>query len=132
MLKPPTPERQNRGMIDPSGLAARARARLREAADPRIARRARTYFKQDERVTFLGVATPGVREIEKGLFGEVKGVWKIDEAISFCDRLVTSPPMEGKNVVMFLLSRGARASRGRRCATRSKGPPWSGGRGPSL
>jgi len=96
-------------MIDPSGLAARARVRLREAADPRIARRARTYFKQDERVTFLGVATPGVREIEKGLFGEVKGVWKIDDAISFCDRLVTSPPMEEKNVGMFLLSRFRRS-----------------------
>lgn len=92
-------------MITPKGLASRARARLREAADKDVARQARTYFKEGEKVRFIGVATPGVREIEKALFREVNGRWGLGDALAFGDLLVTSSTMEEKNIGLLLLGR---------------------------
>ena len=91
--------------LTPEQLAARARALLREAGDPRVARQARTYFKEHEKVRFHGVASPRLRQIERDLFRSLGGRWSAREAAAFCDLVLRSPYSEEKNLGILLLGR---------------------------
>src|SRR5262247_4601090 len=86
-------------------LAAQAEREMKAAANVRMARLAKFYFKPDEEVWFFGVDTPTQRRIAGGLFQRVRGGWEIAEAVEFCDLLIRRREMELKNVGIFLLAR---------------------------
>src|SRR5215475_3372285 len=89
----------------PDQLARQAERELKAAANVRVARRAKFYFKPGEEVWVFGVATPGQRRIAGDLFRRVRGVWGITEAVEFCDLLIKRREMELKNAGIFLLAR---------------------------
>jgi 3-methyladenine DNA glycosylase AlkD len=86
-------------------LADQAVRELKAAADPRIAAGSRAYFKAYEDVEFFGLKTAPVRQIERKLFLQIRGEWRIDEAISFCEILIKRRELEAKNTGILLLSR---------------------------
>ena len=54
--------------MTPRQLAQRARAALREAGDPSVARGQKRFFKRWERISFYGLKTPDVKRIERELY----------------------------------------------------------------
>ena len=78
---------------------------LKNASDAKVAARARSYFKQHERIHLHGVSTARAREIEKNLHAKVKGTWSHEEALQFCAILVKEGSLEAKNIGFRLLSR---------------------------
>lgn len=91
--------------MTPRQLAQWARAALRESADPRAAARQRTFFKPWEKVHILGVTTPELRRIERGLYQLVRKEWSYAEAVAFCDLLMKSRHVECKSLGLELLAR---------------------------
>ena len=91
--------------MTPRQLASRARAALREAADARVKARQRAFFKPWEKVSIYGVATPGVRSIERDLYHLVRREWRYAEAVVFCDLLMRDRYIESKSLGLTLLAR---------------------------
>ncbi|HEU0172642.1 MAG TPA: DNA alkylation repair protein [Blastocatellia bacterium] len=89
----------------PDQLARQAERELKAAANVRIARQAKFYFKPEEDVWLFGVDTPTQRRIVGDLFRRVRGDWEITEAVEFCDILIKRREMEMKNAGIFLLAR---------------------------
>ncbi len=80
-------------------------AMLRAAGDPSLAEQARAYFKAYENVSFLGIRSAQVREIEKAVFHAVKPVWSGADALRFADILIRNRFLDAKSVGILLLSR---------------------------
>jgi 3-methyladenine DNA glycosylase AlkD len=91
--------------MTPRQLAQRARAVLRESADPRAAARQRAFFKPLEKVQILGIATPELRRLERGLYQSVRKEWGYAEAVAFCDLLIKDRYIECKSLGLELLAR---------------------------
>jgi 3-methyladenine DNA glycosylase AlkD len=91
-------------MISPKQLAAQTLRELKAAGDPRVAAQLRVYFKSDEEVRFFGVNTPTTRSIAKALSQQVRGQWRLDDAIAFCDRLIREREIEAKAAGIFVLA----------------------------
>src|ERR1700683_2225970 len=89
----------------PRQLAQRARAALRDSADPRAAARQRTFFKPWEKVHILGITTPELRRVERALYQSVRKDWGYAEAVAFCDLLIKDRYIECKSVGLELLAR---------------------------
>lgn len=85
--------------------------RLRAVGDPERAQRQRRYFKVYERVRFFGVAAPDVRRIGPEIFGEVRKIWTVDDAVAYCDALVRRPELEAKVLGLLVLARFERSFR---------------------
>lgn len=89
--------------------AARAVEMLEAAADERVARQARAYFKSQDDAVFFGVRAPKVREIERRIYGLVKKAWSASEAVRFADMMIRRKQLEAKAVGILLLSRHSRS-----------------------
>src|SRR5690349_18209071 len=91
--------------ITPPQLARRARAAMRKAADPRVARGQRMFFKPWEKIHLLGIKTPHLRAIERELYQSVRKSWSCSDAVAFCDLLMRDRSMESKSLGLMLLAR---------------------------
>lgn len=89
----------------PTQIANRARRALGARADAATAKQGRTYFKAGDTVTLLGVRAPSIRQVERELYADVRGHWKVEHAIACCQRLVRSPELELKQLGVVLLGR---------------------------
>jgi 3-methyladenine DNA glycosylase AlkD len=91
--------------MTPRQLAQRARAALREAADPRVAKSQKRFFKPWEKISFYGLKTPDVRRVERELYAGVRKSWTYAEALAFCDQLMRDRHLESKSLGLLLLER---------------------------
>jgi len=91
--------------VTPRQLAQRARATLREAGNPSVARGQKRFFKRWERISFYGLKTPDVRRIERELYAGVRKSWTFADALLFCDLLMRDRHLESKSVGLLLLKR---------------------------
>ena len=91
--------------MTPRQLAQRARAALREAGDPSVARGQKRFFKRWERISFYGLKTPDVKRIERELYAGVRKSWTFADALLFCDLLMHDRHLESKSVGLSLLER---------------------------
>lgn len=82
---------------------------LESVADKRVAEQAAAYFKAYDRVAFLGVKAPKLREIERQIFKAVKPAWSLADAVRFADLTIRDKHLEVKAVGILLLSRYARS-----------------------
>ncbi|HCS48295.1 MAG TPA: hypothetical protein DIW61_08595 [Candidatus Aminicenantes bacterium] len=80
--------------ITPQKLADEGLRRLGALADPMRAEGAQRYFK--EKVLFLGIAAPEMRELAREFFQEIKAEWGVDEATEYCALLLANPYHEVK------------------------------------
>lgn len=78
---------------------------LQASGDVRTAERSRAYFKPGEDVSFHGVPTPRVREIERELYRQVRDRWTLTEAFRFADRMVRDRRLESKALGLLLAGR---------------------------
>ena len=69
--------------MTPRQLARRARAALREAGDPSVARGQKRFFKPWEKISFYGLKTPDVKRIERELYASVRKSWTYADARAF-------------------------------------------------
>jgi 3-methyladenine DNA glycosylase AlkD len=91
--------------VTPRQLAQRARAALRKAADPRVARSQKRFFKPWERISFYGLKTTDVKRMERDLYASVRKSWTFADARAFCDLLMRDRHLESKAVGLLLLKR---------------------------
>lgn len=91
--------------MTPRQLAARARAELRKAADPVVARSQKRFFKPWEKISLYGLKTPDVKRIERELYQVVRKSWTYPEGLAFCDLLMHDRHLEAKAVGLLLLER---------------------------
>ena len=91
--------------MTPSQLARQARAALRKAARPRVAKQQRMFFKPWEKVPMYGIKTPDLRAIERGLYQSVRKEWGYAEAVAFCELLMPRRYIETKGLALMLLAR---------------------------
>jgi 3-methyladenine DNA glycosylase AlkD len=96
-------------MISPEQLAKRTIRELKAAADPHVAAGARAYFKAYDDVDFFGVKTPAIRRIERNLYEQIRGDWRFQDAVNYCDILIRRRELEAKNAGIFLLARYKKA-----------------------
>lgn len=90
---------------NPRRLAEIAVERLEALGDPERAEGAKAYFKKREPVVLFGVPVPDVRRFARELATQVRGGWKVDDAIEFADICVHRPETELKWVGFFVLAR---------------------------
>lgn len=91
--------------MTPRQLAQRARAALRGAGDPRVARSQKRFFKPWEKISLYGLKTPDVKRIERELYAGVRNSWVFADALLFCDLLMRDRQLESKSVGLLLLKR---------------------------
>jgi len=89
--------------ITPQKLAAEGIKRLKALADPVKAAGAQRYFK--ETVSFLGIATPDMRELTKEFFQEIKPEWGVGEATEFCALMLTNRYHEVRGLGILIFDR---------------------------
>ncbi len=97
---PPT-----RTLRTPVQVAAEARRRLRQQADPRVARQAASYFKKHDVFAVHGVKAATVRAIARDLHALVADRWGVREALTCCEILSREQQHESKAVGVLLLGR---------------------------
>jgi 3-methyladenine DNA glycosylase AlkD len=87
--------------ITPKKLALEVRMRLEALANPERAAGAQRYFK--ERVLFLGIATPEMRELAWEVNQKIKPHWGVGEAADFCGIMLTNPyhEVKGLGIIIF-------------------------------
>lgn len=90
-----------------SSWVRKTMAMLKSAGDRRVAEQSFNYFKHYDRVSFLGVRSPQVREIERQVFQAIKPAWSLEDALCFADVMIRSRYLEAKGVGILLLSRYA-------------------------
>ncbi len=91
--------------VTAASMTRKAMGMLKSAADERVAEGAYAYFKAYDRVAFVGVKAPEIREIEKQIFQVVKRSWSLREALLFADSMIRNKYLEAKAVGVLLLSR---------------------------
>jgi 3-methyladenine DNA glycosylase AlkD len=91
--------------MTPAQFARLARAALRKAARPTVARRQRMFFKPWEKVWLYGIKTPALRTIERRLYQVVRKEWRCAEAVEFCELLIARRQIESKGLALMLLAR---------------------------
>jgi len=74
-----------------------AMAMLKGAADGRVAEQSYAYFKAYDRVAFVGVRAPKVREIEKQIFQTVRRSWSLSDSLLFSDSMIRSRYLEASS-----------------------------------
>jgi 3-methyladenine DNA glycosylase AlkD len=89
--------------ITPKKLADEARRRLQTLADPVRAQGAQRYFK--EKVRFLGISTPDMRDLDRELFQKIKPEWGVAEATEFCRIMLTNPYHEVRGLGILIFER---------------------------
>jgi len=89
----------------PSAAAKEVLAQLRTLGDPEVAERGRSYFKEADDITLLGVKAPQIRALARAIHDRVKHTWGPSEAVHFCERLAQRPEFEAKMVGVLVLSR---------------------------
>lgn len=89
--------------IPPKKLADEARRRLQALADPARAQGAQRYFK--EKVRFLGISTPDMRELDRELFLKIKPEWGVAEATEFCRIMLADPYHEVRGLGILIFER---------------------------
>jgi len=80
--------------ITPQKLADEGLRRLKALADPVKAQGAQRYFK--ERVLFLGIAAPDLRELAREFYQKIRPEWGVKEATEFCAVMLANPYHEVK------------------------------------
>lgn len=91
--------------MTPRQLAQQARAALRKAGDPRVAKRQRMFFKPWEKIQMHGIKNPDLRRIERGLYQLVRKEWGYREAAAFCELLMPDRYIETKSLALMMLAR---------------------------
>ena len=89
----------------PKTLAARIKKELRALGKPAVAESMRRFFKSSERVRFMGVKTPDMRKVARGVYNDVKKVWTLADALALADTLVRDPHIEVRSCGLALLAR---------------------------
>jgi len=89
----------------PSAAAKDVLAQLRTVSDPEVAARGRSYFKEADDITLLGVKAPQTRALAGAIHARVKHTWGPSEAVHFCELLAQRPEFEAKMVGVLVLSR---------------------------
>jgi len=87
--------------ITPQKLADEGLRRLKALADPVRAEGAQRYFK--ERVLFLGIATPDMRELAQEVYQKIRPEWGVEEATEFCAVMLANPyhEVKGLGIIIF-------------------------------
>ncbi len=93
----------------PRALAAETHRRLAAAGDPEVARGAAAYFKGEQHLAFYGIKAPSARAIERELLASVKGRWGVEEALAYCDLMLSAPQLDAKSLGLLLLARHRRS-----------------------
>ncbi len=93
----------------PSATAKEVLAQLRTLGDPEVAARGRSYFKEADDITLLGVKAPQIRALAGAIHDRVKHTWGASEAERFCELLAQRPEFEAKMVGVLVLARFHRA-----------------------
>jgi 3-methyladenine DNA glycosylase AlkD len=91
--------------MTPRQLAQRARTALRDAGDQRVRARQRSFFKPWEKIELYGISTPGVRRIEREMYGLIRKVWSYADAVEFSELLLQDRYIEAKSLSLMLLAR---------------------------
>lgn len=89
----------------PRTAAREVLAQLRTLGDPEVAARGRSYFKEADDITLLGVKAPQIRALARAIHDRVKHTWGASEAVHFCELLAQRPEFEAKMVGVLVLSR---------------------------
>jgi 3-methyladenine DNA glycosylase AlkD len=92
----------------PAALAREAARLLAAEADPAVAQQIRTYFKGHENIRAFGVKTPRVRAIVADLYTEVRGSWRLRDAVGFADVCLARRELEMRGVGIEILGRFAK------------------------
>ncbi len=64
-----------------------------------------SFFKPGEKVFFYGVKSPALRQIERGLYLDIRKSWSYADALAFCGLVLHDRQMEMKTLGMMMLSR---------------------------
>jgi 3-methyladenine DNA glycosylase AlkD len=96
------------GKPTPAALAREAARLLAAEADPAVAQQTRTYFKSHESIRAFGVRTPRLRAIIAGLYTEVRGIWRLRDAVAFADICLARRELEMRGVGIEILGRFAK------------------------
>lgn len=91
--------------LSPDALVLESRARLLAGADPRVAARAMSYFKDGEQVACYGLTAAGLRQIARELSRRVARQWTLRDAVAYCDAMLALPQLEAKGLGLLLLER---------------------------
>lgn len=91
------------GKLSPSRIRADILRALLESANRTTASQAQAYFK--EPIAVIGVATPKVRLIARGVHARVKSEWDVAQALALCELLLPDPRLEVKVAGLFVLER---------------------------
>jgi 3-methyladenine DNA glycosylase AlkD len=89
----------------PAALAREAARLLAAAGDPAAARQLRTYFKSHEDIRAFGVKTARFREIAADLHAQVRGTWRLRDAVAFADVCLARREYEIKSAGIAMLAR---------------------------
>jgi 3-methyladenine DNA glycosylase AlkD len=92
-------------ILTPKAHAAEAARAMGRAGNAATAASSRSFFKPGDRVSFHGITTPRLREIERRLFQQVKEQWHVKEAVVFCRLCLASRFNESKTLGILTLSR---------------------------
>jgi 3-methyladenine DNA glycosylase AlkD len=89
--------------VTPEELAKKAMVLLKSKANPEKAVQAQRYFK--EQISSLGLSSVESREIANELYGSVRKIWTIREAIELCEVLLPNKYLEAKGLATLVFLR---------------------------
>ncbi|MEW6363984.1 MAG: DNA alkylation repair protein [Acidobacteriota bacterium] len=89
----------------PRELARRVTVLLRARGSPETAAQSRKFFKEEDVVSFHGLKTAQLREIERSFWEEVKGQWTLADAIELCEIMLPTKYLEEKGFATSLFLR---------------------------
>lgn len=78
-------------------------SRLRELADPEVARTTQKFFP--EKIVCFGIRAADLRAFSREIHDRVKPFWSIDQALDLAEGLLTAPELEARSCGLLLLSR---------------------------
>ena len=73
-----------------------------------MAQQTRAYFKSHENIRAFGVKTQRVRAIVADLYGQVRGSWRLRDAVAFADVCLARRELEMRGVGIEILGRFAK------------------------
>jgi len=91
--------------ITPKELADETLKRLQALADPVRAQGAQRYFKETEKILFLGISTPAMRELDQESFQKIRSAWGVAEATEFCRIMLANPYHEVRGLGILIFER---------------------------
>jgi 3-methyladenine DNA glycosylase AlkD len=104
-------------MSSPASAAARAGRDLKRRARPAGSFDASRYFRNAGDLGFLNVGMPAVRTMARQIALEHRGIWTVDDAQAFADRLVRDRYLEVKGLGVEVLARYRKSFAPRHLAT---------------